>query len=309
MRPVRFLEAIRVGVELTKARLSLLVLFTTAVGFVLASAGADIELRLLAWTLAGTGLTAAGCMVLNQRIEIRRDGLMERTRARPLPAGRIAPAYATIIGVSLSAIGVVVLWWLINPLTAMLGFANVLLYTLVYTPLKPISSLCTVIGAICGAIPPVMGWTAAAEAAPGMLLLAGLLFIWQIPHFLALAWIYRDDYARGGFKMLPVIDPTGRITFRLVLLYSAALVPAGAVIALVGQAGAGYGVGAAVLGGCFFVLAARLFLERTRLAARRVFLGSIVYLASLMALMLVDRAAAGGGGELRADLIENRTLR
>ena len=197
--------------ELGKARLSTLVVATTAVGFAVAPGRFDA--LLFAWTLLGTTLAALGANSLNQWAERERDALMERTRTRPLPSGRLAAREALAAGVLESLGGVALLAALVNLLTALLAAFVILLYVLVYTPMKSRSHLNTLVGAVCGAIPPMMGWTAVTGALdPGAYILAAVLFVWQIPHFLALAWLYREDYQRGGYKMLPHSDPSGRLT-------------------------------------------------------------------------------------------------
>ncbi|MBI2840584.1 MAG: protoheme IX farnesyltransferase [Acidobacteria bacterium] len=274
--------------ELTKIRLAALVLLTTFVGFVFRS-GSTIDLGLLAWTLFGTGLTAAGSLALNQWIEAGRDALMERTRMRPIPAGLIRPRMAVGTGFALTVLGVATLALKTNLLTAALGLLVVLIYVVAYTPLKPVSSLCTLVGAFCGAIPPLMGWTAAGSLARGGWILATILFVWQIPHFLAIAWIYREDYVRGGFRMLPAYDPSGSATSRMVVLYSAALLPISLGLTAARLTGWVYSVGAATLGLSLLYLGITLYRSRTHAAARRLFLGSVLYLAALIALMIVDR--------------------
>ncbi len=274
--------------ELTKIRLAALVLLTTFVGFVFRS-GAAIDWRLLAWTLFGTGLTAAGSLALNQWVEASRDALMERTRMRPIPAGLIRPRMAIGTGFALTVAGVATLALKTNLLTASLGLLVVLIYVAAYTPLKPVSSLCTLVGAFCGAIPPLMGWTAAGSLARGGWILATILFVWQIPHFLAIAWIYREDYVRGGFRMLPAYDPSGSATSRMVVLYSAALLPISLGLTAAHLTGWVYSVGAATLGLSLLYLGITLYRSRTHAAARRLFLGSVLYLAALIALMIVDR--------------------
>jgi protoheme IX farnesyltransferase len=276
--------------ELTKARLVSLVVVTTAVGFLMATpggwSGAD-----LAWTLAGTALAAAGSMALNQRIEVEQDARMERTRLRPLPSGAIGLAWASLFGVSVATAGVVLLAWRTNWLTAALGLVVIGIYTLVYTPMKRRTTACTLAGAVCGAIPPMMGWSAATGSIGfGAWILAGILFLWQIPHFLALAWLYRDDYERGGFRMLPIVDPAGNATVLMVVLYSFALVPVGLAATLSGMAGWTYALGSLLLGGALLALGASLARSRSLPAARRVFFGTLIYLPLLLGLMVADRA-------------------
>ena len=280
--------------ELAKVRLIALVLVTTAVGFAMADAGPFWGAR-LAWTLLGTGLAAAGSMALNQWLETDRDALMERTRNRPLPAGLLSRRHALAFGMVVAAAGLVVLALLVNLLTALLGLIVVVLYAAVYTPLKSRTPLCTLAGAVCGAIPPMMGWSAAAGGLGfGAWLLAGVLFLWQIPHFLALAWLYRDDYRRGGFRMLPVLDPEGRVTAAFALVYTAALVPVTLAAAAGGLAGRAYGAGAVALGAAFLLAGIGLARSRSSASARRLFLASLIYLPLLLGLMVADRRPLPG---------------
>jgi protoheme IX farnesyltransferase len=272
--------------QLAKIRLTAMVLATTAVGFVLASPG-PIDWATLGWTLAGSGLAAAGASTFNQLLEIDRDAKMERTRRRPLPSGQISRLHALGFAVVTTAAGVTILNERVNPLTAALALANVLVYTLIYTPLKPRTSLSTLAGAVCGAVPPVMGCTAAggglALQAAG---LATILFIWQIPHSLSLVWLYRDDYVRAGYRMLPAVDASGRLTCLAIVLYSLALLPVGLGLTFFGVAGCLFGAVSLALGLGFFLLALRLRSSKTRGDARRVFWASLVYLPLLLTVLL-----------------------
>ena len=274
--------------ELAKIRLTAMVLVTTAVGFILGSAGPVAYGRLF-WTILGTGLAAAGASTMNQLLEIRRDALMRRTRNRPLPAGQVSPLAALAFALGTSAAGVGILNELVNPLTALLGLANIVIYSLVYTPLKPRTSLCTLVGAICGALPPIMGWTGAANGISlGAVLLGTILFLWQIPHFLALVWVCRDDYAKAGFRMLPLIDPRGHLTCLMIVLYSLALLPLGLAVTFAGLAGYLFGAVSLLLGLGLFLLAVELRRAKTPQNARRVFLASLAYLPLLMLFMVLD---------------------
>ncbi len=278
--------------ELTKARLVLLVVVTAGVGFLMAGRGRP-DLRVLASALAGTALTAAGSMALNELLERARDARMERTRRRPLPAGTMSPRHALVFGVLAVAAGLPVLWFGARHISALLGLAVVLTYLLVYTPLKPRTPLCTLAGAVCGAIPPLMGWTATgAPLSFGAWLLAGVLFLWQIPHFLSLAWLYREDYRRGGFRMLPVVDAAGRVTGQMTVLYSLALVPVGVFALMGGIAGWVFAAGALVLGLALATLSARLATMRTEAVARALFLATLAYLPLLLGLMVADKVPA-----------------
>ena len=288
--PQGLVRAALLHIELTKARLVALVVMTAAVGFLVA-APPGWSGALLAWTLAGTALAAAGAMALNQRMEAGLDALMERTRLRPLPARSLSLGQATRLGVVLSTLGIVVLAVETNLLTAALGLAIIALYILVYTPMKRRSTACTLAGAVCGALPPMMGWSAAAGTlAFGAWVLAAILFLWQIPHFLSLAWLYREDYERGGFRMLPIVDPEGKATAAMVILYSLALLPVGLSATFSGMAGWSYAFGSVLIGTAFVTMGVQLARTRSREAARRVFFASLVYLPLLLGLMVVDRA-------------------
>jgi protoheme IX farnesyltransferase len=291
----------RVGdyLELGKARLSALVLLTTLSGYFLAAPGPIDWLRLAA-TLIGTGLAALGANAFNQLIEIQRDKRMQRTRNRPLPAGRLTRQQALVFATACGVIGPSLLALLASPLAGVLAAACLVLYVAVYTPLKVRSTLNTLVGAVCGALPPMVGWAAAAGVLDaGAWVLGAILFIWQIPHFLALAWLYRDDYERGGFRMLPSVDPSGSLTFRAIVLYSFALVPAALMLTAVGAAGVLFAAGSLVLGLAASWLGIRLYRTRTAGAARGVFLASIIYLPLLLALMMADR----GPGPSRSSIV------
>ncbi|RMF71888.1 MAG: protoheme IX farnesyltransferase [Acidobacteria bacterium] len=291
--------------ELGKLRLSLLVVATTAAGYAIAPDGrGDIGRLMLA--VCGTLLAALGANGLNQWAERERDGRMHRTRERPLPAGRMTPHHAFAVSTAWAVAGVGLLAAFVNLLTAALALGVVLLYVLVYTPLKPRSTLNTLVGAVCGALPPLMGWTAATGAlAPGAFVLAGVLFVWQIPHFLALAWLYRDDYERGGYCMLPARDDDGRICSTMVLLYALALVPVALVGHVAGLAGWLYAGAAVLLGSALAATGVLLVGDRSRRSARRVFLASLVYLPLLLAALVADRApAAPGASRVEARLAD-----
>ncbi|OYW04867.1 MAG: protoheme IX farnesyltransferase [Acidobacteria bacterium 37-71-11] len=291
----RALAVVRAYPELTKIRLTGLVVATTAVGFLMAGGGRQ-EVSRLAWTVLGTALAAAGAMALNQVMEVGRDARMERTRRRPLPAGVLTARHALAFGVVVAGAGLAILAAEANTLTAVLGLTVVLVYTLVYTPLKPRSPLCTLAGAVCGAIPPMMGWTATGTPLGfGAWLLAGVLFLWQIPHFLALAWLYRDDYARGGFRMLSVVDASGRSTGQAAVLYSMALLPVGVLAALGGMTGWGFAAGSLVLTGGLVALALALAAKKSDAVARRLFLATLIYLPLLLGLMVADRLPSPQG--------------
>lgn len=274
--------------ELAKIQLTAMVLVTTAVGYVVGSPG-TLDWERMFWTLLGTGLSAAGANAFNQLLEVRRDVVMQRTCSRPLPSGRIPASHAIFFALATSAAGVALLHELVNPLTALLGFVNIAVYALIYTPLKPRTPLCTFVGALCGALPPVMGGTGAAGGfSLDCLFLGAILFVWQIPHFLALAWLYRQDYARAGFRMLPVIDSQGHRTCRMIVFFSLALLPIGLAGMLAGVAGRLFGLASLVLGIGLLLLAIHLHREKTPRNARRVFMATLAYLPLLMVFLIVD---------------------
>lgn len=279
---------------LAKVRLNAMVLITAAVGFVMAAPGA-INWTMLLLTLIGTGLAAVGASAFNQLMEVKRDAAMVRTRTRPLPSGAIGRMEALFFAVLTTDLGLAILFVFVNPLTALLGLINVLVYVLLYTPMKPRTSLNTLVGAICGALPPMMGWAAAVgELGLGAWLLGAILFIWQIPHFLALAWLYRDDYARGGYRMLPVVDQQGTLTGLMTVVYSLALLPLCVLVTLAGVAGWWFAAGSLVLGAFMCVLALKLNREKTSASARRLFLASVIYLPLLLVIMVADAKGPGG---------------
>jgi protoheme IX farnesyltransferase len=275
---------------LTKPRIVLLVLLTAAVGFYVA-APRDVGMVLFVHTLIGTALVAAGSSALNQVAEADVDALMVRTAQRPVPAGRLTRSAGAAFAATLGALGTGYLAAFVNPLTAGLAAATLGSYVLVYTPLKRRTSLATLVGAIPGALPILGGWTAtgAGLGAPAWSLF-GIMFLWQLPHFLALAWLYRDDYARAGLRMLSVGDEDGRRTFHQALLYAVALVPVSLLPTVIGVAGPLYFGGALLLGGWFVATAAAAARRRTAPAARRLFLVSIAYLPGLLGLLSLDKA-------------------
>ncbi len=278
--------------ELTKPRMNFLVLITTMVGYFMAVRPDDPNsawLRVI-HTAIGTALTAAAAGVLNQVIERDYDKLMPRTRNRPLPAGRISPAEASAYGILFGALGIAYLALLVNPLTALLGAITLVGYLLIYTPMKRWSTLNTVIGAIPGAIPPVMGWTAARNSiSPEAVALFCILFFWQMPHFLAIAILYRRDYAAGGFRMLPVVDEPLSITSRQIIMYGVALIPVSLFPAIIGMTGPVYFAAALVLGLAFLAVGVTCSATKTSADARKLFFASIIYLPLLLAAMMLDK--------------------
>ena len=277
--------------ELAKVRVALLVLFTTLAGFVLATGflGAAVDGMRLCITLAGTGLVAASAAAINQVIERRRDALMERTRDRPLPAGRRSPQLAVTGALVAFALGMSVLWLGTNRSAAAIAALSWASYAFIYTPLKTRTHLSTVVGAVPGALPPLIGWTAAGAILEGPAWsLFGILFFWQLPHFLAIAWLYREDYARGGYPLLTVTDPSGGAPARQALLNTLALLLASLIPAWTGDAGPGYLPAALVLGSLFLASVAWLAATGSRRAARGTILASVAYLPLLLLALVLN---------------------
>ncbi len=276
-------------VTLTKPRLNLLVLITTLAGLYLAEPR-GVSSSLLLHTLVGSALIAGGAAALNQVMERATDGLMRRTRARPLPAGRLGAFEGSAVGAVLSLLGLVELAFFTNATATTVAAVTLASYVFLYTPLKTRTSLATLIGAVPGALPPVIGWTAATGVVSGpALVLFGIVFLWQMPHFLAIAWMYRDDYANAGIPLLPVLEPDGRRTGNQALLYAAVLWPVSLLPAIVGLAGLPYSTVATVLGFLYIGLSVRFAQERSHATARRLFLFSIVYLALLLGALVTNR--------------------
>lgn len=277
--------------ELTKPRVTALVLFATVVGFYLASPG-SLDYALLLHALLGTGMVAGGTAALNQYWEAGSDALMQRTRNRPLPAGRLASWKALAFGVILSVAGTGYLVIQVNLLAALLAAATLISYLFFYTPLKTRTPHSTLVGSFPGAIPPLIGWAAAeGTLPPGAWALYAILFLWQFPHFLAIAWLYQDDYARASIVMLPVAEPDGRSTARQIVLYTLALLPVSLAPTWLGVTGATYLVGALIAGIGFLCVAVSAARGKTRQDARRLLQASVIYLPILYALMLYDKAA------------------
>jgi protoheme IX farnesyltransferase len=275
--------------NLFKARLTTLVLITTVVGFYVGSKG-PMDLVLMFHTLFGTALLASGAAALNQLLEREHDAKMPRTESRPLPSGRLQPDTVLIIGGACSVIGLAYLAFTVNLLTSVLGAVTLISYVFVYTPLKRITSLNTVVGAIPGALPPLMGWTAATgEVTVGGWALFAILFFWQLPHFLAIAWLYREEYAEAGFAMLPVLDPDGARTGRQAVSHTLGLLPISMTPFLFKLVGPIYLAGAFVLSALFFWFAIQFARTLTNAHARQLFFASIIYLPLLLALMVIDK--------------------
>jgi protoheme IX farnesyltransferase len=276
---------------LTKPRLNSLVLVTSVVAYFLGG-GHELPWTRLLHTILGTALVAAGASALNQHWERETDRLMRRTRLRPLPDARMHPKDAMWFGVLLSAIGIADLTLFVNPLTAAVAAATLVSYVFIYTPLKLRTSLSTIVGAVPGALPAVIGWTAATNTLSiEAWVLFGIVFMWQMPHFLAIAWLYRDEYARAGMPLLPVIEPDGRSTGRQAVLYSAVLIPISMLPTGVGLATANYLVGAITLGAILLFMSIEFSAKRDLATARRLFFGSILYLPMLWALLVFDHRA------------------
>lgn len=273
-------------IVLTKARLSLLVVVTTFVGACMAATGPINWLRMF-HAILGTSLAAAAAAVLNQVVEAKVDRLMERTRYRPIPAGRIKRLSALWLGLALGTLGCAELLLWVNRLSAALALATVAIYVLLYTPLKRKTSFCTVVGAIAGAIPPMIGWTAMHPALDfGAWVLFGILFTWQMPHFLAIAWMYRDEYAQAGFTMLQRDDRSGSATALQSLLYTLALGLISVFPFAAGLASSNYLAGALALDSMLMLFAVQFLFQRDRSSARSLFFASIVFLPLLLGLMV-----------------------
>jgi heme o synthase len=277
-------------VELTRPRVAVMILFTVAAGSCLAGAGAPDLARLL-HTVFGTALVVAGATALNQVLERHSDALMERTRNRPLPSGRLRVEQAIVFGVGLALAGLAYLALAVGQTLAVLGAGFALAsYVFLYTPLKRKTTLNTLVGAIPGAMPPVIGWTAVTNTLdPVAAVLFAVLFFWQVPHFLAIAWIHRDDYARAGLCMLPALDPSGDRTARHMVGYCLALLLVSLIPSALGRAGSAYFLGAVVLGIGFVTCAIGFARDRSLVQARRVLRASLVYLPGLLVVLLVDK--------------------
>jgi protoheme IX farnesyltransferase len=283
------LPAARDFLELTKPRITLLVTLTAAVGYFMGSRTGLAGEGLL-FLLLGTVLVAGGANVLNQVLERDADARMVRTRERPLPAGRVTPNTALAFGTILGLGGILLLALTLNLTAAVLAGLTLASYVFVYTPLKRVTSLNTLVGAVPGALPPLGGWAAAAGYVPREAwLLFLIVFLWQVPHFLAIAWILRDDYLRGGFRMLTVSDTDGVLTGRHITLGALALLPVSLAPTLLGLTGDTYFFGALILGISFAGLSLYMARRPTVRRAKRLFLGSVLYLPALLAVMMVDK--------------------
>ena len=277
-------------VTLTKPRVNLLVLVTTIIGFHLGNAGGSVDYALLFNTVVGTFLVAGGAAAFNQVLERDVDAKMRRTMSRPLPDGRLSARESAWFAAALSVTGLLQVGLGANWLAAGIAAITLGSYALVYTPLKRVTSLATVIGAVPGALPPMIGWAASrGSLSLEAWVLFAIVFFWQMPHVLAISWMYREDYERGGVRVLPVGDPDGRSTAFQMVNYTAALIPASLLPTIVGLAGRVYFAGAIVLGIGMLALAIRVAQDRTTVRARRLFLASLVYLPVLWVLLLANR--------------------
>src|SRR5258708_24107564 len=287
--PQTMRERVSAYLELTKPRITFLIVLTSAAGFCLASQG-RVNYILLSNALIGITLLSSGIATLNQYIERDLDGLMRRTADRPLPSGRLLPWEALFFGAALTVAAEVYLAGLVNPLTAVLGLTVIAGYLFAYTPLKTRTSLSTMVGAFSGAVPPLIGW-AAARGTVGLeaWVLFAILFLWQFPHFLAIAWMYREDYSRAGILMLPVVEPDGRVTAQQIVVYTILLLPVSLLPTVLHISGTVYFFGALVLGLLFLYSSVRAAFSKSRQEARRLLLASVIYLPLLFILMVLDR--------------------
>jgi len=275
--------------ELTKPRITFLIVLTSAAGFALASSGAVNYAAMLS-AMLGIALLSSGLATINQYMERDLDALMRRTANRPLPSGRLLPWEALAFGAGLTVSAEIYLAVMVNPLTALLGLTVIAGYLFAYTPLKTKTSLSTMVGAFPGAVPPLIGW-AAASGSVGLeaWVLFAILFLWQFPHFLAIAWMYREDYSRAGILMLPVVEPDGRVTAQQIVVYTVLLLPVSLLPTALGISGRVYFYGAIVLGLLFLYSSVRAAFSKSRQEARRLLLASVIYLPLLFILMVLDR--------------------
>ncbi len=275
--------------ELVKARLTFLVLMTTLVGFYMGSRGV-IDVGLMIHTLFATALVASGAAALNQWLERDADAKMPRTKNRPLPSGRMQPQEAFVFGAAVSLIGVIYLAVSVNALASLLAGFTLVSYLFIYTPLKRLTWLNTIVGAVPGALPPIIGWAGArGELTPEGWILFAIIFFWQMPHFFSIAWIYQEDYKAGGFSMLPVVDPDGASTGRLSVFHAMMLLPISLMPSILGLSGAVYFLSALVLSSVFLGFAVRFNRKKTNSSAWWLFGASIVYLPVLLSLMVFDK--------------------
>jgi protoheme IX farnesyltransferase len=275
--------------ELTKPRITFLIVLTSAAGFALGSRG-TVNYAAMISAMVGIGLLSSGIATLNQYMERDLDALMRRTANRPLPCGKLSPWEALTFGIGLTVIAEVYLALLVNPLSALLGLTVIAGYLFAYTPLKTKTSLSTMVGAFPGAVPPLIGWAAARGSIDlEAWVLFAILFLWQFPHFLAIAWMYREDYSRAGILMLPVVEPDGRVTAQQIVVYTVLLLPVSLLPAAMGLSGKAYLYGAIILGLLFLYSSLRAAFSKSKQEARRLLLASVIYLPLLFILMVLDR--------------------
>ena len=282
-------EKVSAYVELTKPRITSLIVLTSAAGFCLGSRGA-VDYLLLTHAMIGIALLSSGIATINQFMERDLDALMRRTEKRPLPTGRLQPLEALWFGLTLTLTAEVYLASFVNLLTAALGLTIIAGYLLLYTPLKTRTTLSTVVGAFPGAMPPLIGWAAArGQVGIAAWVLFAILFLWQFPHFLAIAWMYREDYGRAGIRMLPVVEPEGRVTGQQIVAFTIMLIPVSLLPALMGLSGRVYLVAAIALGLLFLVSSVRAALSKSNQHARQLLLASVLYLPLLFGVMVLNR--------------------
>jgi len=281
-------EKVSAYVELTKPRITSLIVLTSAAGFCLGSRGA-VDYLLLTHAMIGIALLSSGIATINQFMERDLDALMRRTEKRPLPTGRLQPLEALWFGLALTLTAEVYLASFVNLLTAALGLTIIAGYLLLYTPLKTRTTLSTVVGAFPGAMPPLIGWAAArGQVGIAAWVLFAILFLWQFPHFLAIAWMYREDYGRAGIRMLPVVEPEGRVTGQQIVAFTIMLIPVSLLPALMGLSGRVYLVAAIALGLLFLVSSVRAALSKSNQHARQLLLASVLYLPLLFGVMVLN---------------------
>ena len=284
-----FRERAAAFVELTKPRITFLIVLTSAAGFALASQG-SIDYVGMFRALLGIALLSSGIATLNQYAERDLDGLMRRTANRPLPSGKVAAWEALAFGAGITILAEAYLLFLVNPLTALVGLTVVAGYVFAYTPLKTRTTLSTLVGAFPGAVPPLIGWTAArGSISLEAWILFAILFLWQFPHFLAIAWMYREDYSRAGILMLPVVEPDGRVTAQQIVVYTLMLLPVSLLPTVMGMSGRVYFAGAIVLGLLFLYSSLRAAFSMSRQQAKRLLLASVIYLPLLFILMVLNK--------------------
>jgi protoheme IX farnesyltransferase len=282
-------ERVAAYLELTKPRITFLIVLTSAAGFALASPGRVDYARMLS-AMLGIALLSSGIATINQYMERDLDALMRRTANRPLPTGKLLPWEALAFGTALTVLAEIYLAVFVNPLSALLGLTVIAGYLFAYTPLKTRTSLSTMVGAFPGAVPPLIGWAAArGDVGLEAWVLFAILFLWQFPHFLAIAWMYREDYGRAGILMLPVVEPDGRVTAQQIVVYTVLLLPVSLLPVALGISGKVYLYGAIVLGLLFLYSSVRAAFSKSRQEARRLLLASVIYLPLLFILMVLDR--------------------